>query len=65
MVAYVVRRLVSLVPVLLTVAVVTFVLMYLAPGGPWDRQKPLPAATRCEVHQHERDHSDGQQDGNE
>src|SRR3990170_5351880 len=40
--AYLLQRIVWLVPVLLAVAVVTFVLMHQVPGGPWDRAKPLP-----------------------
>src|SRR3972149_4032005 len=40
--AYLAQRIVWLVPVLLAVAVVTFVLMHQVPGGPWDRAKPLP-----------------------
>lgn len=41
MTRYVARRLLWLIPVLLGVAVVTFVLMHAVPGGPWDREKPL------------------------
>lgn len=37
MFAYLVRRLLWLIPVIFTVALVTFVLMHNAPGGPWDR----------------------------
>ena len=37
MTAYLFRRLLWLVPVLLTVSAVTFILMHNAPGGPWDR----------------------------
>jgi len=37
MAAYLIRRLLAMIPVLLTVAVVTFILMHNAPGGPWDR----------------------------
>jgi oligopeptide transport system permease protein len=44
MTAYLIRRLLWLVPVLLFVAVITFVLMHSVPGGPWDRDKPLPPA---------------------
>ena len=43
---FLLRRVLWLVPVMLVVAVTTFFLMYQAPGGPWDRQKPLPEATR-------------------
>lgn len=42
---YVLRRVFWIIPVIVTVAAVTFFLMYRAPGGPWDREKELPAAT--------------------
>ena len=38
---FIVRRLLWLIPVLWFVATITFVLMHLVPGGPWDREKPL------------------------
>jgi oligopeptide transport system permease protein len=44
MTAYIIRRVLWLIPVLFVVSVITFVLMHAAPGGPWQRQKPLPAA---------------------
>lgn len=34
---FVIRRLLWLIPVMLTVAIITFTLMHFAPGGPWDR----------------------------
>jgi oligopeptide transport system permease protein len=34
---YLARRLLWLIPVLITVSAVTFFLMHIAPGGPWDR----------------------------
>ena len=37
MVTYLIRRLLWLIPVLFIVALITFVLMHAAPGGPWDR----------------------------
>ncbi len=37
MATYIVRRLLWLIPVLVTVSAVTFTLMHMAPGGPWDR----------------------------
>jgi oligopeptide transport system permease protein len=37
MASYLIRRMLAMIPVLLTVAVVTFILMHNAPGGPWDR----------------------------
>ncbi|HDD23871.1 MAG TPA: ABC transporter permease [Chloroflexi bacterium] len=36
MIKYLIRRFLWLVPVFFTVALVTFVLMHAAPGGPWD-----------------------------
>jgi len=47
MVEFFARRVLWLVPVLLTVATVTFFLMHRAPGGPWDRERPIPAATQA------------------
>jgi oligopeptide transport system permease protein len=42
---YIIRRLLWMIPVLFFVIVITFVLMHLAPGGPWDREgKQLSAA---------------------
>jgi oligopeptide transport system permease protein len=37
MTTYVVRRLLYMIPTLFFVALITFVLMHAAPGGPWDR----------------------------
>lgn len=37
MATYFLRRILWLIPVLFTVALITFVLMHTAPGGPWDR----------------------------
>ena len=37
MIAYLIRRIFWLIPVVFTVALVTFILMHNAPGGPWDR----------------------------
>ncbi len=38
---YVVRRVLWLLLVLLVVLLITFILMHLTPGGPWDREKAL------------------------
>ncbi|MEA2511908.1 MAG: oligopeptide transport system permease protein [Thermomicrobiales bacterium] len=46
MTGYVVRRFLWLIPVVLTVATVTFLLTSLTPGGPWDKEKRLPAVAR-------------------
>ncbi len=37
MTAYILRRVLWLIPVIITVSIVTFILMHNAPGGPWDR----------------------------
>ena len=42
MTAYVARRLFVLVPTILAIALITFVLMQMAPGGPWDRDPTKP-----------------------
>jgi oligopeptide transport system permease protein len=39
---YLVRRILWLIPVLLFVSLITFTLMKITPGGPWDREKSLP-----------------------
>lgn len=44
MISYVVRRILWIIPVLFVVSVLAFTLMHLVPGGPWDREKRLPAA---------------------
>ena len=45
MIAYIVRRILWIIPVLFTVSIITFFLMHAVPGGPWDREKRLPEAT--------------------
>jgi oligopeptide transport system permease protein len=45
MLEYAFRRVLWVIPVIVAVAAVTFFLMYRAPGGPWDREKTLPAST--------------------
>jgi oligopeptide transport system permease protein len=44
-IAYIVRRMLWIIPVLFTVSIITFFLMHAVPGGPWDRDKRLPQAT--------------------
>jgi oligopeptide transport system permease protein len=41
---YIIRRVLWLIPVLFVVSVITFAMMHAAPGGPWARDKKLPAA---------------------
>ncbi len=45
MTAYILRRLLVLVPLLWAIATITFFLMHAVPGGPFDNEKPLPPAT--------------------
>ncbi len=42
MTGYVIRRLLWMIPVLFFVAAITFFLMHLVPGGPWDADRKLP-----------------------
>lgn len=49
MAQYVLKRVFWIVPVVLVVAAVTFFMMYQAPGGPWDREKPIPAAAQASL----------------
>ncbi len=44
MTGYLIRRVLWIVPVLFAVSLITFLLMHSVPGGPWDREKPLPAS---------------------
>jgi ABC-type dipeptide/oligopeptide/nickel transport system permease component len=39
---YVVRRLLWMIPVMLFISVITFSLAHAVPGGPFDKEKPLP-----------------------
>ena len=45
MIGYIVGRLLWIIPVLFIVSVLTFALMHAVPGGPWARDKALPAPT--------------------
>ena len=45
MLAYIVRRVLWIIPVLFFVSVLTFSLMHAVPGGPWARDKKLPDST--------------------
>src|SRR5947207_12169981 len=42
MTLFIARRILWMIPVLLFVSVITFSLMKITPGGPWDREKALP-----------------------
>ncbi|MFL5804535.1 MAG: ABC transporter permease [Roseiflexaceae bacterium] len=49
MLRYLIRRLLALIPVLLFVALITFTLMHIAPGGPWDRERRLDPAVEANL----------------
>ncbi|MCC7369346.1 MAG: ABC transporter permease [Chloroflexi bacterium] len=51
MTRYVVRRVLILLPVWLTVYTLTFTLYHLTPGGPWDREKPVPPQAIAQLNQ--------------
>jgi oligopeptide transport system permease protein len=40
---FIIRRILWLIPVLLFVSMITFTIMHLTPGGPWDKDKPPSA----------------------
>lgn len=42
MTTYLVRRILAFVPLVWAIATITFFLMHAVPGGPFDREKPLP-----------------------
>ncbi|UCH26415.1 MAG: ABC transporter permease [Trueperaceae bacterium] len=47
MLVYTIRRLFSLIPVLIVISLITFLLMHSVPGSPFDQEdKPLPPETR-------------------
>jgi oligopeptide transport system permease protein len=55
MATYFFRRILWLIPVLFAVALITFVLMHAAPGGPWDRDlssRQVDAATQKVLNAH-------------
>lgn len=45
MTGYIIRRILWIIPVLFFVATITFFLMHLVPGGPWDEDRKLPPET--------------------
>ena len=45
MTGYAIRRALWILPVLFAVATITFFLMHMVPGGPWDEDRPLPPQT--------------------
>jgi oligopeptide transport system permease protein len=49
MIAYVFKRLIEIVPVLLLVVIATFFLAHAVPGGPFDKERPLPAEVKAKM----------------
>ncbi len=46
---YVLKRLAEMIPVLLVVVVATFFLAHAVPGGPFDKERPMPAEVKKQV----------------
>ncbi len=49
MFAYILRRLAVAIPTILLLVVVSFALMYSAPGGPFNSERPLPAQVMANI----------------
>jgi oligopeptide transport system permease protein len=49
MLGYTVRRIAAIVPALLVIITVSFFIVRLAPGGPFDQEQPLPAQVRANL----------------
>jgi oligopeptide transport system permease protein len=47
--AYVLRRLLEMIPVLLVVITATFFLAHAVPGGPFDKERPLPVEVKARL----------------
>lgn len=51
MTGYIVRRFLWIIPVLFVVSLITFSLMHAVPGGPWAREKAVPAAMMARLNE--------------
>ena len=49
---YVVKRLLQAIPVLLVIATLTFFMVRLAPGGPFDEEKKVPPEIKERIEKH-------------
>ncbi|MCL4541978.1 MAG: ABC transporter permease [Chloroflexi bacterium] len=49
MIAYVVRRILWIIPVLFVISLITFILMHMTPGGPFDTEKAHSAAVTANL----------------
>ncbi|MBC7240157.1 MAG: ABC transporter permease, partial [Chloroflexi bacterium] len=52
MTRYIIRRILGMIPVLVFISLVTFALAHAVPGGPFDREKPLPAEIRANLNRY-------------
>lgn len=52
MLSLIIRRLLQAIPTLWVVATATFLLLRLAPGGPFDDEKPLPPEIKAQIEAH-------------
>lgn len=52
MLSLIARRLLQAIPTLWVVATATFLLLRLAPGGPFDDEKPIPAEIKAQIEAH-------------
>lgn len=52
MLFYTLRRLISILPVMLIALTACFFILRLAPGGPFDQERPLPPAIRANLEAH-------------
>jgi len=52
MTRYIIRRILSMIPVLIFISLVTFALAHAVPGGPFDREKPLPAEIKANLNRY-------------
>ncbi len=49
MIRFLIKRLLISIPVLLIIALISFILMYTVPGGPFDKEKKLPPEIKANV----------------
>src|SRR3990172_1590748 len=49
MLAYAIRRVLAIIPLIFAIATITFFLMHSVEGGPFDEDKPIPPATRANL----------------
>jgi oligopeptide transport system permease protein len=49
MLAYAIRRILAIIPLIFAIATITFFLMHSVEGGPFDEDKPIPPATRANL----------------